>query len=53
MLVRQNLRVSLNVSVQRKNMQRYCGGCLRDERKWFLNKVETFLKERVRRVNHV
>ena len=21
--------------------------------KWFLNKVETFLKERVRRVNHV
>ena len=21
--------------------------------KWFLNKIETFLKERVRRVNHV
>lgn len=23
----------LEVSVQRKNMQRHCGGCLRDERK--------------------
>lgn len=31
-LVRQSLRVSLNVSVLRRNMQRYCGRCLRDER---------------------
>ena len=33
MLVRRSLRVSLRVSAPRKNMQRLCGGCLRDERK--------------------
>ena len=30
MLVRQSLRAFLKVSVQRKNMQRHCGGCLRN-----------------------
>lgn len=33
LLVRQSLRASLRASALRKNMQRHCGGCLRDERK--------------------